>query len=240
MSKNENPKSSKPTGQLGFVALPARDGERSYQAITWPNSKPDIERCILESALGAAAAAGLDLYELTQEPEQNPEQDYDFTLRTPRGREYLDLMEIVPQPWTRGPHDQAPSAYRVGDFADAIYQELIIKAKHYGGPSYALHLLLYVTDWRLRPGPSLFGLLSHLCKEGAHGFRTIFYYCPDDERHGQLIKIFPQETSTFDAARARRIVTFQADLSKAKVEGNRFMTRPFAPLNEPNHTEGQE
>ncbi len=54
-----------------------------------PADKAGIERAILNGALVASSTQQIPLYELVSGPEQNGENNFDFTLPTSTGNEYL-------------------------------------------------------------------------------------------------------------------------------------------------------
>jgi hypothetical protein len=89
----------KPRGQLDGIEFHAQRIVHHIREL--PESKAQIEQAILNEALARASQLSLDPYGLTEPPAQNPESHFDFTLRTVRGVEYLDLMEIVAWKATR-------------------------------------------------------------------------------------------------------------------------------------------
>jgi hypothetical protein len=235
MAKNKHKRRTpkKPTGQIGPLLTIARDRSSSFTPIKWPESKLELERYILAHAVRSAANAGSNLYDLSGEPKQNPEQDFDFTLQTARGLEYLDLMEIAPLAWVGGPHHKAPASYNHGEFSDAIYEQVLIKSRKYGSPSVPIHLLLYPTDWRLRVSVGVQNLLSYMCRLSDHSFKTIVYYSPDDQETGEVIQIYPRPSESFkqfSEAQARNRATMLGDFSRVTVEKNGTVRVPLAPL----------
>ena len=169
-------RTKKPRGKMGHLQLgSAKDPDSvEFVPIELPRSKPEIEQWILAAALSAAGKAMLKPYDLTGEPVQNPEQDFDFTLPTPRGAEFLDLVELAPLQALAGRYDNARSAYRIGDIAEQAYRHIRAKSDHYRAvnSSCTMHLLAYTTDWRLRlPEPAQNLIRSWLSTE-PHGFRT--------------------------------------------------------------------
>ena len=119
---------------------------RSQPSVTefgFPQSKDEIERHIVDLMLGSANKQGLNPFELVGEPVQNPENNFDFTIPTPSGEEYLDLMEIAPLDIVGGTHETAPASYMSGEFADIIMTKILTKSQGYGrAPRALIHLLL--------------------------------------------------------------------------------------------------
>lgn len=141
----------KPRGKIGTLRLgkPA-----SYIEIRLPDFKADIEKVILQNALAAAAAQKTDLYALTGPPIQNGENDFDFTLPSARGDEYLDLMEVAPLHEFGGSYDKSPQVIQVGELARMVYDLIAQKSSKYPRARVdPIHLRLYSADRRLALPP---------------------------------------------------------------------------------------
>ncbi len=108
----------KPTGEIGHVSVDPHSRDSDFVKVKFPTTKGEIEQYILDSAIDNVRQAGHNLYRLTSAAIQNVERDFDFTLPTDRGLQYLDLMEIKPPP---GKYSDAPGSYWVWDFAEAVY-----------------------------------------------------------------------------------------------------------------------
>ena len=178
----------KPRGQTGYMEI---GSNIAYHIVHLPHSKEEIEQWILDHALAAAGAASLDLYRLLSPPVRNPEADFDFTLTTIAGTEYLDLQEIVVLPeGARGYEDGRP-VYDTEAMAEAVFQKIAKKSKHYGKPHSPVHLLLYATDWRFRLVDTVVRYLTLFLVRRRHVFATVTYFTPDDEVSGEFIILYP-------------------------------------------------
>ena len=193
----------KPTGTSGYLSLgPVRPG---FQPVQLPERKDEIEAFILRAALATAEKCGLDPYGLVDSPIQNIEDDFDFTLPTKRGQEYLDLMEVAPLEGSRGYQD-APLSYKVGERVDFVWTELTKKAQKYGLPGrQEVHLLIYSTDQRFRLDSATLKLLSYHCHVASRGFQSVHAFALDDERTGELFCIWPDSGELPQRAEVRRL-----------------------------------
>src|SRR5262249_40433937 len=82
----------------------------SFAAIALPNDKKKVEQAIVERFIASMnrqlAKCGEQF--LLSDPRQNAENDFDFTVKSPKGDAFLELMEIAP---LKGPYDNAPPQY---------------------------------------------------------------------------------------------------------------------------------
>jgi hypothetical protein len=153
-----------------------------------PTEKSGIEARILDLTLKAAEFMKIDLYNLVSPPVQNDENNFDFTLDTASGTEYLDLVEIV----LEGGYDGASTSIAVGDMADQMFEQIKKKARKYGTRRRSnIHLLLYSTHWKFLPNESLISLLSLYCVRKHHGFKTVAVMMPIMDEAAVLWKCFP-------------------------------------------------
>lgn len=169
---------------------PGRDPELlPYQL---PAEKAGIEWRILDLALKAGESQKISLYGLVGAPIQNPENDYDFTLPTVAGTEYLDLIEVV----LKGGYQGSPNSIGVGDMAEQMYSLVARKAKKYGFRRRStVHLLLYATHWKFQPSDSVIALLSLFCRRRRHGFKSVVVMMPMMDEAALLWRCLPTETA---------------------------------------------
>jgi hypothetical protein len=182
----------KPTGEIGHVHVRGRNV--TFVPVSFPTTKPEIERFILDAALaerhwkpGMKKPTGKAFelrahYGLKGEPIQNAESHFDFTLPTESGQTYLDLMEVALLREVGGSFAKATSRYCLGDRADALWAEVSRKSEGYGtGPSSGVHLLLYSTDYRFDLGQGVSALLIHMLHARTHCFRSVVYCVPNPD-----------------------------------------------------------
>jgi hypothetical protein len=139
-------KHRKPTGEVGYLTVPPNCGEQPFRRFVFPTQKEEVERCILAGVLETCRLRGVDPYGLTGEPVRNPEDDFDFTLPTTAGTQYLDLAEFAPIDGRTGAHAHGPPSYVVEVRGNEAIATIRRKAEHYPTRGARLHLLLYSTD----------------------------------------------------------------------------------------------
>jgi hypothetical protein len=229
-------KHPKPTGVKGHVVLPVDGSRPEFVPIRFPDTKPEIERYVLEATLRSAAKKGVNLYELTGPPIQNAENHLDFTLLTRGGEEFLDLMEVAPLSYIGGSYEKGPGSYFQGDMADAVIEAVTRKSNKYSSRgSTAVHLLIYSTDWRFRLSGGTQQLVAFYLHRGGHCFKSIAYYMPDDQETGEVALLCPihpttEEVERFDATTLRGRAILQVDLRSAHLEpGGNSVTFKIAP-----------
>lgn len=219
----------KPTGTTGHVSLDPHTRSAEFVTVNFPSTKPEIERYVLDCALGTVRKRGHNLYRLTAPAVRNVEQDFDFTLPTENGTQYLDLMEMKP---SRGPYHSAPGSYRVWDFAEAVYGDIVTKARKYGPNRHdVIHLLLYSTDQRFQPDFGVFQLLKVWLGQKRHCFRSVLHYSPADQTSGEMLRVFrttPEERRC-DIQELRERVIMTADFTKMEVDAEGEASFPISP-----------
>jgi hypothetical protein len=190
----------KPKGTIGVIVVGHGAG---FYSVRWSDDKEAREDYVLRRTLDLGKLRGLHLWHgLAEPPPHNPEPNFDYTIQLPGGEiEYLDLMEIAPLRSLRGGHSRARGSYHVGDFADAVWMEILRKSDHYGGAAAAsktrIHLLLYCTDWRFVPDPTVRELLGFFVNTRPHAFKSIVLFIPYDESEGDVSMLFPAPSDRF-------------------------------------------
>ena len=209
------------------------DQTAEFQPLPFPKDKAKLEQFIVKFVSHGLRTRGHNPYKLTGEPIQNPESDYDFTLRTVSGTEYLELMEVAPLEGVGGSYKKAPGSYNHGELADFIYDKLIAKSTKYRArPLPPIHLLLYTTDWRFRVTDNVLLLVGYQCQQTEHNFKTIIYFVPDDATHGEAKRVYPlppKAFKDFDVQAARRRISMLADPTKINVKLDGSVEIPLMP-----------
>lgn len=219
-------KHRKPTGELG--SLRVSFGAATYFVAEVPETKDEIENWVLDRALSASSSRGSVLYQLMGAPVRNLENDFDFTLPTARGEEYLDLMEAVDLRRRAG-YQNVPTSYNIAQMADAVFDKVMEKGRKYGTPARAIHLLLYSTDSRFFLRREVLDVIAFHASRYEHCFATIKYVYPDSNGTSLIDEVFPRPAApvvTFDPGRAATTWTVFGDLRKATVEPDGSVTIP--------------
>lgn len=233
MSKSKK-KPKKPTGAIGPVVITSHNRSAAFRPIDFPKGKAEIERYIVKFVISGLRNTGTNFYNLVGDPVQNPEDDFDFTLPTKSGKEYLEFMEVAALGHTGGSYDTAPGSYHHGELADHVYIKLMKKSKKYGSPSHVpVHLLLYTTDWRFRLNPNVLKLIAYWCLRHEHSFKTILYFVPDDTTHGEAKIVYPvasESFANFDERTARNRISIIGDPTRLQVNSDGSIDFPLGPL----------
>jgi hypothetical protein len=216
----------KPTGRNGFMRIQAgQDGtaEGTYHQLQLPDAKADVERRIAEwfvSAMAKASQAG-SMEPMFWDVQANVENDFDFTVSTPRGAANLELQEIAP---LTGPYDSAPKNYKPYDFAKYILEKIRSKSMKYGPQrEQQLFLLTYVTHWSFHLSPTTINCLRAWLAVEPLAFNAVFTFTPIHEGEGDvrwLYPVPPEMREGFDPESVRDNVTLNLDAAK------------FAPIQE--------
>ncbi len=206
-------KTRKPTGDIGSVRYTVGEPDVEFLRVPFPTAKQEIERIVARPFLAAAQRHELLEFDLLDEPQQNPEDDFDFALHTNQGKKYLELMEIAPLEGPRS-YETAPSSYDIYEFADWILKQILEKSIRYARSThFGIVLLTYVTHWKFLLNENVFFLLSYWLKANEHSFESIFHLSHVDRRTVSVSRLFPIpgiEFRGFDPAifRGSRIVNF--------------------------------
>lgn len=164
----------KPTGEHPSIAIgPDAEGLR-VSTLTFPSSKEEIERFVALPFAANASIKGWFPFKLFEPPEQNPTDDFDFTLITDRGRKYLELMEIH----LRDLVQELPSGqyfYKPYEVAKQVFARIQSKSKKYqGATSNGIVLLTYVTHWEFCLADVVYWLVAYWMRERPPIFEQVF------------------------------------------------------------------
>jgi len=215
-------RSKKPSGTIGSIIMRSADQKAEFQPISFPKDKAEREQFIVKFFTQVLRRSGKYPDELIGDPIQNLESDYDFTLKTVSGTEYLELMEVAPLEGVGGSYQKAPGSYNHGELADFIYEKLIAKSTKYHARALPpIHLLLYTTDFRFVVTKNVLFLVGYLCQQTKHSFKTIIYFVPYDATHGEAKKLYPLPSKAFkdfDVQATRHRISMLGDPTKINVK----------------------
>jgi hypothetical protein len=182
------PKRKKPTGRSGFYRVTGA-GEGASVDNPQPDEKAEIEGNVVDMFLRSHTYFTGEPFFLSN-PRQNKENDFDFTVTSPRGDADLELMEVAPLSDFGGSYEGAPAIHTAGDLAAVISRGIFKKSKRYK-PKRELFLLLYLTHWSLAPGQATIQLLRYRLNKQRHVFSAVFYFAPLDGEVGVVEWLFP-------------------------------------------------
>lgn len=169
-----------------------------YLKVDFPVLKGEQEKLIVEGFLKSPPISEYRFlaFEGTS-AEQNPENDFDFTLRSRNGNiSHLELTECAPFGKGTAGYSNAPSVHNSYDFASGLMNQMIGKSTKYGSsPKGGLSLLVYETDWKFMPSQKALALLRYWSLTRRHIFAAIFWYHPIELSKGISELIFPTPTN---------------------------------------------
>jgi len=190
----------KPTGKMGIFHTYFDNSRKlcgEFKQIQLPQTKGEIEIFFVSRFLKDGRRTYRE-YFLLANPQKNPLDDFDFTIQTPNGSAYLELMEVAPLELYKGGYGDAPSSYDQYELAQIIFLKILKKSRKYPKNLTAkLYLLLYVTDWKFRLNDTTVELLSYFCMKKQLRFEVIFLYTLLDSSEGIVNWIHPIEKDRF-------------------------------------------
>jgi hypothetical protein len=195
-------KPNKPIGVNGPVKIDAGSDscKIEFQQLDFPKTKEEIEAFIVRGFLRDAVANNF-LPPVSVAPQQNAQDDFDFTL-TIEGHEAksLELMEIAPLEHLRGSYAMSPDKYKPYELAEYIKNKVLKKSERYRtSTGSGIVLLVYVTDWHFVLSELVLELLQYWLTHTSHCFQAIYSYQPIDLASGVVHVIFPSASrSNFD------------------------------------------
>ncbi|WP_163836705.1 hypothetical protein [Spartinivicinus ruber] len=191
----------KPTGKAGFTRLSFSDGttKQEFNKINYSDNKEEIELHIVHSFI----KTGRDIFKnyfFISNPNQNQQDDFDFTVQTPRGDAYLEMMEVAPLEYYKTNYKNAPNTYKAGDIAEFVFSKIKSKSDKYpNNLTEELFLLLYITDYKFHLSDSTIYLISYFCYKATIKFDVVFLYTPLDGSEGVINWVHPIEKEDFNS-----------------------------------------
>src|SRR5574341_301989 len=122
---------TKPTGISGSFRVqinPDGSASGSFVPVTLPKSKSEIEQQVADQFIKSMNVHPVQEKFFLSAPRLNQENDFDFTVDSPQGEAFLELMEIAP---LKGPYQETPTHYNVYDFSKTIFQGILSKSQSY-------------------------------------------------------------------------------------------------------------
>jgi len=192
----------------------------SFEKTQFPEKKAAIEEHMVDRFI-----ASMNMYLnrsrarfVLGNPVSSSENDFDFTVSTPRGPAYLEVMEIAP---LIGPYGTAPSKYKSYDLAKSILSGVFEKSNRYpkdaGQP---IFLLLYITHWAFALSDKTIACLRYWLRAQPTRFSAVFTYEPIDENEGVphwLYPVPPELIGSFDPEQCREYVCLNLNPQKWRI-----------------------
>ncbi|MEE8056309.1 MAG: UvrD-helicase domain-containing protein [Pseudomonadales bacterium] len=137
-------------------------------------------------------------YFFISEPQKNELDDFDFSVKTPKGDAYLELMEVAPLDLHKTNFDNAPNTYDRYELAEYIVNKIMGKSDKYpSNMEGELFLLLYITDFKFVLSDTTVQILRYFLIEKSPKFDVIFLYTPLDDKNGVVNWLHPIQKEDF-------------------------------------------
>lgn len=180
----------KPAGEIGAVQFGPTMPEPVFTPVPFPTVKAEIERLVAEYFVADVRAKGVFAFDLGP-PEQNAEDDLDFTINTNHGRLYLELTEVH----LRGLSEELPTgqyAYESYAVAERVWKQIHVKSERYQGATrQPIILLLYVTHWQFCLSDHVFRQLAYRMTQSPPVFFTVFYMSFLEAAAVETVPLYP-------------------------------------------------
>lgn len=226
----------KPTGKSGpYTAKVTLAGDviGAFEKISFPKDKDNIEEYIVSCFIYSGVKKFGEYFPISN-PHKNKLDDFDFSITTPKGEAYLELMEVAPLELYKGGFESATNMIDRYDIAEFAHSKILSKSDKYPDKlSNDLILLLYTTDYKFFMSETSLHILSYFCHKSSLKFDVIFMYTPLDEKEGVVNWIYPsdeEDFENFDPEQYRGEV-INLDPEKFEVVSN------ISPNNTPKRTE---
>ena len=214
---------AKPTGTSGpFRATIDQHGSvsGSFEKIDFPESKDDVEDFFASRfirLMNKHLAVSGERFILA-DPVRNVENDFDFTVVTPNGPAYLELLEAAP---LTGKYESAPASYKPYDYAQFILGEILKKSTKYPKTGVQdIFLLVYVTHWTFVLSETTVACLRYWLTQQPTVFRAVFSFSlfnAEEGAHRWLSPVPPELIHGFNPEAVRENVCLNLDPRKAEV-----------------------
>jgi len=186
MSKKHN----KPVGKLNPKIIRGGKAESAPNRFIFPNTKNEIEKKVASTFLNLISKSEkYDLgvgYRLIE----NPENNIDFYVEYPEPF-YLELTEITPPGKMKGGYEKLPNEHNIGEHLEKVLSLILRKSDKYLGLDTSVNLLMYITDDRSLPSPSMEKALMFMLNKSDHIFKNVYAFYPLMENDGPIIQFYP-------------------------------------------------
>lgn len=184
-------KRDKPQGDSGPIRI--GDDDVVWQVIEFPRQKDDRERLIarlfVQSFDHYVAMESEPSLAPFEEPQQNDENDLDFTVATVQGIKLMELAEFAPLQ-THGPtFATAPNSLTPGEKAQLALDLVQAKSAHQGGTD--RFLVLYATEHGFWLDPITIERMRRRLVQDPPRFDRVYYVSVHDLESASVTEIFP-------------------------------------------------
>ena len=191
MSKNHK----KPVGKLNPKLITNGKVIDAPNRFIFPETKSEIEKKVASTFLSLISKSDNLEYNTDFNLIENQENNIDFYVETGKSF-YLELTEITPPGKMKGGYDKLPYEHIVGEHLDKVLNLILKKSDKYAGMKTDVNLLIYITDDRSLPSPTMEKLLKFMLNKSDHKFNKIHAFYPILENDGPIIQFYPNPISS--------------------------------------------
>lgn len=184
-------KRNKPQGATGAIRIGPEGAD--WMVIEFPNDKAEREQLIANLFV-----KGFDGYVASQSepslapfgpPQQNAEDDLDFTIESSQGVKLMELAEFAPLAVHGPKFSDAPLSIDPKEKADLAYELIHEKSAHQGGTD--RFLVLYKTEYGFWLDPLAIERLRRMLAAKPPNFDRVYFVSPHDLENASVSEIFP-------------------------------------------------
>lgn len=196
-------KHKKPVGSLNPKTIRGSKISNAPNRFIFPDTKNEIEKKVASTFLNLITKS--EHFEFISKFSliENPENNIDFYVDTDKSF-YLELTEITPPGKMKGGYESLPYEHNVGNHLDKILNLIVKKSDKYVGLTTDVILLMYITDDRSLPSPSVEKLLLFMLNKVDHIFKKVYAFYPLMENDGPIIQFFPNSINEISSEEIER------------------------------------
>lgn len=190
-------KINKPVGEIRPLTITSSEIKLSDGRFIFPSKKDEIELKIARLFINISSQDSKFGIPAESKLIQTVENDIDFSIKSKETEFLLELTEMIPPQISKGGFANLPYQLNVGEYFDSIANLIEKKSNKYVGVKREIRLLIYITDDRSNPSPTIEKLLVNFLHTQTHNFHRIYFFIPLFENDGITVQYYPQENPVF-------------------------------------------
>ena len=196
-------KHKKPVGNLSPKIIQGGKVLDAPNRFIFPETKSEIEKKVASTFLDLISKSKRFDFDTNYDLIENPENNIDFFVETINSF-YLELTEITPPGKMKGGYEALPYEHNIGNHLDKTLNLILKKSEKYEGLNTDVHLLMYITDDRSLPSPSMEKLLKFMLSNSNHIFKNVYAFYPLMENDGPIIQFYPNDVKSLTSVEIER------------------------------------
>ena len=189
-------KHKKPVGNLNPKIIRGGVVFDAPNKFIFPETKNEIEKKIASTFLNLISNNKSYDFDTNYDLIENSENNIDFFVKSSNSF-YLELTEITPPGKMKGGFEDLPYEHNIGKHLDKTLNLILKKSAKYEGLKTDVNLLMYITDDRSLPSPTMEKLLMFMLSKSSHIFKKVYAFYPLLENDGLIIQFFPNDVKSF-------------------------------------------